>query len=312
MPFLVGIVGALIMIGAGILFAGVGIGAIGIAIGYLVYRLAPVIVKFLEGVFNAVVDFLNNPGEFFRELITGIGAGLASFIDEVVGTAWGQLKTILGDLPGLIANAVTTVGGALINLMAEAFDKIPILKTVSVAIDKVAGSITNVISGVANLATTILTSVGKPIETVSGIMTALLAMVGGVVAMGIASIAGGIAALTTFIMQGGITMDKKDRDKAWAEAKVTYAGVALSMSNIALSAADSLSKEQKKTVNAMAQGVVSTAQNIVGLDAMKEAGKRQGVNVGQYGAPPPQNITNNTTVINSQSPFTSIPIFGGF
>lgn len=312
MPFLVGIVGALLMIGAGVLLAGVGIGAMGIAIGYLVYRLAPVIVKFLEGVFNAIVDFLNNPGEFFRELITGIGAGLASFIDDVVGTAWGQLKTILNDLPGLIANAVTLVGGALVQLMADAFDKIPILKTVSVTIDKIAGSITSVITGVTNLATTILTSVGKPIEALSGIVTALLAMVGGVVAMGIASIAGGVSALTTFIMQGGITLDKKDRDRAFAEAKVAYANVALTMSDVAMSAAQGLAKEQKGTVEAMAQGVVSNATIIAGDAAMKDAKNRRGWGDGPPPSSQPGSVTNNTTVVNSQSPFTAIPIFGGF
>jgi hypothetical protein len=273
----------------------IGVLAVGLALLLpIIIRIFGYVADGIKALVGMFIDFFNDPGAFLDKLARGI------------------------------ASAIKSLGETMIDLIVKAFNEIPILKSLATTIDSMMLSFSglfntitlelgNIVRGISGLAQKILEGMGEVltralsgiasvVSVISGLITALLAILGTALLATVIKILSALTFIEAYFKAGGLFNHKN----AVATAEAAYAGVVDSYINLADSAMGIVQDE----------GVQKLRTNVVGtLRSTLQHGQAQGspssVGSSGGGGPGPSSTVNNNTVVNGTPAFSGIPIFGG-
>jgi len=285
------VVPILVAVGDGIEMIVRLVGSLGGIIIQFVGNVLQTVSKILAGIGDAVVSFLNDPGAFVDRLVTGIGDGIQNLL------------------------------GSLTSAIGKAFEDIPILRTISNLLDTIGTSIgvgvAAVISGVATTITAsldlvkdVIKGMASSVTTLLGIGTAIIAVLGGSIALGISMVAATISGLVAWFMAGGLNPLRGDA--AAAAFRESYGTTMGSMAGLTEGVADSIKDEaMKSTVKKVAQ-VLANEGMAKDRDATERA-RRSVAGAGEsFDQGRPQTVNNSSSTVVQQVPtFAAIPLYGG-
>jgi len=278
----VGVLVVLVAIGFAIAAIAAVLAFIGMVIGVFLFRVLMSIADGVEALIDAFVGFIRDPGAFIAKLAEGIG------------------------------KAIRSIFGALTESIGKAFEDIPILKTISDTFDKLGASIASIIGSVAavtksieGLISTFLEKLIPPIETISAIITAILAVLGTAILAVIVKVLATVNALDTWFRSGGLSLDKKERAEATRLAGVAYDNTVGAMVEVIRATSSMVDDKTKPVVDQIATSVGKVAGRSV-ADRATEDLKAGATGSGSSGA-----TSVNNTVVQAMPGFYGIPIFGG-
>jgi len=263
-------------------------------------KVLPAIADGIVAFVNMLKDFFADPGEFIAKFAEGI------------------------------ASAMTSVLGALIELIAKAFNEIPILKTLAdffertmvtisslidsifgfftTAIDSLAklvasaiGLPTAIINGLTNVFKAIFDNIANSLNLISALVILIVGVVGTAILTAIIKILGAVDWIGAFFKAGGLNPLKTG--DAVEKANAAYDRTISSYVTLTKSFADNMKEgEAKKNAQAISQAVETQLKGKATSDPASSSSSSQASST---------TVNNQSTTINSNPGFYGIPIYGG-
>lgn len=266
-------------------------------------RLLPVIADGIKAFVGMAIRFFEDPGAFIAQLAEGMG------------------------------EAIKSIFGALIDVIAEAFDKIPILKTLSdflkdilervlsvidsvvglietvmstiedlvVKLGEFAGSIvklgTTIVEGIERVFKSVFDNIEAGLNLVGALVQLVAAIVGTAILTAIIKILAAVSWIETFFKSGGFTFNPRERDKASKTADAAYDRTVGAYVKLAETVASTIDDPKAKVT---ATAMVTAVKDQFGLDRPADKGPAGS-----------STVNNQTTVVNANPGFYGIPIYGG-
>ena len=266
-----------------------------------VQQMIPVVISVLKGIGEALVGFFEHPGAFIAELVTGIGKGIESLVNSLSGAVRDAFENI--PILSAISTAISGIATGVGNVVSSVLD------TVSKVITKVGDNIGKIVDAVGALGTNFLKGIGTTLGIISGIMSALMAIIGGTIVLAVADLAATMSGALAWLLAGGLNPLKAS--EATSAFNAAYAASEGSMSGLVASAASTMAAGS--TERAVMESLSGTMLHKGAAKDAKAASAARAVSEVTGSPASATGSTSHVTQTNvQQAPtFASIPIYGG-
>jgi phage-related protein len=268
---------------------------------------------------------------FLAAVLPTIAGGIKAFVD-MLKDFFADPGEFIAKLGAGIADAMGSVLGTLIEMIAKAFNEIPILKTLAdffertmvtisslidsifgfftTAIDSLAklvasaiGLPTAIINGLTNVFKAIFDNITKSLELIGAVVLLIASVVGTAILTSIIKVLASVSWIETFFKSGGFSFSKEDRVQAAKQADAAYDRTVGAYVTLTKSFADNMKEgEARKSAQAITQAVET---QLTGKTASATA------STGSSSQASSTTVNNQSTTINSNPGFYGIPIYGG-